>query len=511
MSSSDPSLDWPHADSNDHSRSPDLRVAALRLLFTILLWISFFLVGGTLHLAFLETPGPGREDAAQLDRMIWLVSMTLVGAAASLAALAWLNWRRALLFAGLYGLTGVVALVISEGVARVSIPPWPAADLHGIDPRSLPNAPKNPPDPNQTTSPSTDSSRNSWGQRDRERTRVPAKGCRRIALIGDSFLEEGSGQPLSIVVEDLLRGQGPSATEDVEVINLGVSATGPDEYFYRLKNVALPLGASTCVMFVYLGNDLAADARTLTSYGGIAAVTPRQSWLTDCGLRGWNHLLTNNRRPVIEIWQTAGGLADYERQLHELMIGSPDEQAANVLLRFMNWGTVDLGAAEKRLRRPEMAPFYQMLREPDSGRFRSYFIEDGLWMAVSDVPPQVIDETDFVLHWLRQSAALCRSQGVEFRVALIPDGFSVDPRMQEMWRPLAEMSRLTEPTKQSGLRIQKILEDERIPVFNLTASLDGVAGAYLNLDGHWSETGVQRAAEAVASQLRDSTVRVSNP
>jgi hypothetical protein len=316
---------------------------------------------------------------------------------------------------------------------------------------------------------------------------------------------------LSTVVEDLLHGQGPSATKDVEVINLGVSATGPDEYFYRLKNVALPLGASTCVMFVYLGNDLAADARTLPSYGGIAAVTPRQSWLTDCGLRGWNHLLTNNRRPVIEVWQTSGGLADHERQLHELMIGSPDEQAANVLLRFMNWGPIDLGAAEKRLRRPEMAPFYQMLREPDGGRFRSYFIEDGLWMAVSGVPPQVIDETGSVLHWLRQSAALCRSRGVDFRVVLIPDGFSVDPRMQEMWRPLAEMSQLTEPTKQAGLRIHKTLEAEQIPVTNLTTSLEGVAGAYLNLDGHWSEVGVQRAAEAVASQLRDSTVQASTP
>ena len=60
----------------------------------------------------------------------------------------------------------------------------------------------------------------------------------RIAFIGDSFLDEGIGASLSLVTEKLLD------RADVEVVNLGVSATSPDEYFYRAAHVALPLEAT---------------------------------------------------------------------------------------------------------------------------------------------------------------------------------------------------------------------------------------------------------------------------
>jgi len=34
------------------------------------------------------------------------------------------------------------------------------------------------------------------------------------------------------------------------VINLGVSATAPDEYYYRLENIALPLAPKQVFVFI---------------------------------------------------------------------------------------------------------------------------------------------------------------------------------------------------------------------------------------------------------------------
>ena len=148
-----------------------------------------------------------------------------------------------------------------------------------------------------------------------------------------------------------------------------------------------------------------------------------------------------------------------------------------------------------------MAPFYNVLREPDDGRFRSYFLFDGVWLKATGMTPQILSDPTSTLHWVK-AAATVYSRPRRFLAVLIPEGFAVDPRMQEQWVPLADMQRMTDKTSAAGRRIEQELTQAGIEVLNLTDTLAGVRGTYLNVDGHWSPLGIETSAAAVAAQLR---------
>ena len=60
-------------------------------------------------------------------------------------------------------------------------------------------------------------------------------------MVGDSFLEGAFvSKPVGARVEELLQAQGH---RDMEIVNLGISATGPPQYYYRIRNVALSAAA----------------------------------------------------------------------------------------------------------------------------------------------------------------------------------------------------------------------------------------------------------------------------
>ncbi len=491
--------------------------------FVITTGLGLLLLGGLCESAFVDVLGSTASDESE-----WLTSLCLTGlvGAVSVASGVWLARRiprRVLYLIVFSSMVATVTIVLAEVVSRLGLPAWPASALHGVRP-SVQQALMTEAERNDVGA-----QRNAWGQRDRERSLRPAAGVLRVAFIGDSFLEEGIGAPLSLVTERLLD------RADVEVVNLGVSATSPDEYFYRAAHVALPLEATGCVVCIYLGNDLAADHRTLPSWFGIAAVSPRPALLTTLGLRGLNDVLTTRERPVLKIWSNAGGLGESEKKMHESCRNSSDRELAELLLR-----NAELPPQLAELVRPqmlgaEMASFYNVLRDPDEGRFRSYFLFDGVWLKATGMTPQILSDPASTLHWVRVAAAvysrpkdrsgklarrasegvginggvdpsLARRASVEttarFLVVLIPEGFAVDPRMQEQWAPLADMRRMTDKTSAAGRRIEQELTQAGIEVLNLTDTLAGVRGTYLNVDGHWSPLGIETSAAAVAAHLR---------
>jgi hypothetical protein len=246
---------------------------------------------------------------------------------------------------------------------------------------------------------------------------------------------------------------------------------------------------------------LAADHRTLTSWFGIAAVSPRPSFLTSLGLRGWNDLLTTRERPVLKIWRESGGLLESERQMHERCRNSTDVELAELLVRNAELPPQLADQIRPQMHGPEMAPFYNMLREPDAGRFRSYFLFDGAWLKASGQTPIILSDPTSTLNWLRAAAAT-HSRPRRFLAVLIPEGFAVDPRMQEQWAALADMRRMTVKTAEAGRRIEQELTREGIEVLNLRYALAGVRGTYLNVDGHWSPLGIEKCAAAVAARIR---------
>ena len=239
----------------------------------------------------------------------------------------------------------------------------------------------------------------------------------------------------------------------------------------------------------------------MPSWFGIAAVSPRPALLTTLGLRGLNDVLTTRERPVLKIWSAAGGLGEFEKKMHEYCRNSSDRELAELLLSNAELPPQLAERLRPQMLGPEMASFYNVLRDPDDGRFRSYFLFDGVWLKATGMTPQILSDPTSTLHWVRAAAAVY-SRPRRFLVVLIPEGFAVDPRMQEQWAPLADMRRMTDKTSAAGRRIEQELTQAGIEVLNLTDTLAGVRGTYLNVDGHWSPLGIETSAAAVAAHLR---------
>ena len=103
--------------------------------------------------------------------------------------------------------------------------------------------------------------------------------------MGDSFLE-GSFNTVtpSALIERRWAQQGRS---DMEAINLGISATGPRQYYYRIKKFALQLRPDVIVVFVYAGNDLSRPGLMASAF---------QDWSTNYRCRrSWG--LSHRARP----------------------------------------------------------------------------------------------------------------------------------------------------------------------------------------------------------------------
>lgn len=99
------------------------------------------------------------------------------------------------------------------------------------------------------------------------------------------------------------------------------------------------------------------------------------------------------------------------------------------------------------------------------------------------------------------SHRLCQQRGINFLLVVIPQGFAVDRRLQEMWFPLADIARLTDGTERAGRMLTQQLRSDGVDVLDLHAALGEAPGSYLNLDGHWSKAGIQCAAESVRTRI----------
>ena len=143
-----------------------------------------------------------------------------------------------------------VTLAGTEFVSSFLVPSWPARDLRPISVGALGQ--------NVATvfadSPGLIPHYNDWGVRDRPRSiERPADVRYRSVLVGDSFLEGYFiPAPISQLIEQRWASEGHA---DAEAINLGIAATGPRQYYYLIKPVALALKPDAIVIFVYAGHD----------------------------------------------------------------------------------------------------------------------------------------------------------------------------------------------------------------------------------------------------------------
>jgi SGNH hydrolase-like domain, acetyltransferase AlgX len=404
-----------------------------------------------------------------------------------------------------------VTLAGTEFVSSFLVPSWPARDLRPISVGALgENVAAMFAD-----SPGLIPHYNAWGVRDRPRSiERPADVRYRSVLVGDSFLEGYYiPAPISVLVEQRWASEGHA---DAEAINLGVAATGPRQYYYRIKRVALALKPDTIVIFVYAGNDfiqvrfgdfaMPALAEELPVPSILGTIAPRTDWLVSYRL-GLSELGRNNREvpgenELLAEWAatpTAELSARVARHMQRYYYPKLSEETIREILAR--------GGEPMRLALAQRKADHQTV----AGWLLAGIIdwETGTWPMPKDaqeadrmIDPKVVDDT---LSWLVAAEELAKAHGAKLFVALAPVGIG-DPEYVAFWKPWPQYFSYTLSTDARHKRLAAALRQRGMPVIDLREALDGVRGSYRLTDGHWTDLGTQIAADRVARALLPSVV-----
>jgi hypothetical protein len=385
-----------------------------------------------------------------------------------------------------------VTLAGSEAIASFLVPSWPARDIRPVVVTSTPEI-----------------TYNDWALRDKPRTFERPPGVRfRSILVGDSFLE-GSflPAPLSAFVERRLAAAGKS---DMETINFGVMATGPRQYYYRIKDIGLALKPNAIVLMVYAGNDFVS-----TPFGGwwpapiaerplpsmLGAVAPRTTWLAV------------NRLGLSEFGRYNRGIEGEFEQMNA-WVDRPAADRLDWFTRHMKqhyYPRLAEGTIREILSRGDDRFWTAFTKKEVDREFVAGWQlqgiidwETGQWNMPRDAEEadrmdgaSMVDET---LSWLVAAERLAKEHGVPLVVGLIPVG-TVDPAYVDFWRFWPRYFSASLSADARHRRLAVALRQTGVPFFDLRDDLNGVAGTYRLTDGHWTTRGTEIVADRISRQL----------
>lgn len=407
----------------------------------------------------------------------------------------------------IYGLLllGIV-LVGAEYIASGSVPSWPARDLRPIPIDGLTANVKTV----FADTPELVPSYNDWAMRDRPRSIArPPDVQFRSALVGDSFLEGYYlPAPLAELVERRWAGRG---LHGMEAINLAVAATGPRQYYARIKKVALALDPDVVVVFVYAGNDMMERpfnpfslpplVDELPAPSLLGSVAPRTTWLLANRLRLSEMGRVNKDIPgeeaLIKAWTqqpAAEPVAEIARHMRLHYYPKLSEETISEILLRGN-GRLHYAARNRG---------YD--REYIGGWLLSGIIdwETGTWAVPRNADEAAQMNGDAMvgetLSWLQAMDRLVTANGKRLAIALIPVG-TVDPDYAEFWRPWPRYYSFSMSADARHRKLAAALRQNGLHVVDLREALDGVRGTYRLTDGHWTDRGTQLSAAGTADAL----------
>jgi hypothetical protein len=401
----------------------------------------------------------------------------------------------------------IVVLLTSagiEGLSSLVVPPWPARALRW----SLPINPVSAGQEPFASRPWMAEPFNSWGMRDKERTieRSPSYATRAV-FIGDSFVESS-----------YLRQALPAAIENelsrIEAINLGVSATDPPSYYYRLRDVGVKLSPDVALIFIYMGNDFvlgdeAFGASRMPPIIGssegqslLGAMMPRTRWLL------------KNREPVFDaLWKRQPPPGE-EARLYQMRQGSR-AVALKQLSAYMKeyyQPHLSVGQIKEVLSRADDRLWRNLEKQESDSEFLMGWTLDNIltWEAGTFpvptsqpeahavTPDSIIDAT---LSWISAIERVASSHGVRSKVFAIPVG-SVDPEYVDFWRPWPRSFAWNRICDDREERLVSAAAQAGIELVRLREVLAGEPGTYRKRDGHWTEKGQAIAARRIALELK---------
>lgn len=399
-----------------------------------------------------------------------------------------------------------VTLAGTEFVSSFLVPSSPARDIRPISAESL----RNNVAAALVDAPELIPVYNEWALRDRPRSieRPPGINFRSV-LVGDSFLEGYFVRaPLPAHVEKRWAEGGRT---DMEAINFGVTATGPRQYYYRIRDVALRLRPDVIMLVVYAGNDfIATPFRSLMVPSLIdelpvpsllGSVAPRTTWLTVNRL-GLSEVGRGNKGipgefTLLNEWAHKPAAERLSLFARHLKAHYQPNLSEDTIREILSRGGDRLWTAfEKRPKDREFVP----------GWFVASLIdwETGQWNMPRDAAEAdrmdgatMVEET---LSWLLAAEQLAKENGVQLIIALAPVGTG-DPNYVEFWRPWSKYFSYSLSSAARHKQLAVKLRERGVPFIDFRDDLDGVAGTYRLTDGHWTELGTEIAAERVAREL----------
>lgn len=406
-----------------------------------------------------------------------------------------------LIFAALLCGTTLIGI---EGLTSFFTPAWPARALRATAPVNPVSAAHEP----YASRPWMAERFNSWGMRDKERgiAKDPAYRARGI-VIGDSFVEA------SFARRSLPASVAPMAG-GVEMVNLGISATDPSSYYYRLRDVGLKLSPDVALFFVYMGNDVMLPGESFgasriapligESEGGslLGAIMPRTRWLA------------RNRWPAVEaLWHRPpppDEEASLRRIAHQPRAAALRQLSEHVKAYYQP--RLPLQAIEEVFARGNDRFWHDLEDQAADPEFLLGWTLDSLlvWETGTFPVPSTLAQAHAVtpdaaieatLSWIAAMERLAASRGVRARTFIVPVA-SVDPEYTEFWRPWPRSYAWNYICDDREKRLMSLAAASGLHLVRLREDLLGERGTYRKRDGHWTEKGQAIVAARVARELK---------
>ncbi len=414
--------------------------------------------------------------------------------------------KKALFWMAYALLLAVVTVGGLELISTFLTPRWPAFELRPLEAstgairqiRTLAKAPQSIP------------FYNSWGLKDRERAIDKPPGIRfRSVVVGDSFVEGVFAVPP--VTEDIEEDWADSGMSDMEAVNLGISATGPPQYYYRIKRIALKLHPDVVLLVFYAGNDFVRQRLAPWSMPPFVAELPEPSLLgTVAPHLTW---LAVNRLGLSEFGRANKNVPNEFDIVNDILKKPRNERGALLAKHLKKYYYPDKDEAVLReIMSRGGDRFWDAFERTDSEReflmgwmiASMVDVETGTWPVPHDAAEadRMVDpsEIEGTMSWLVGAKKLVESSGARFLLAVAPMA-SVDPRVPEFWKPWPRYFSWNMSREAARRRLDVALREKGIVPIDLSDELAGVNGTYRLTDGHWTTLGTSIVAKRIESEL----------
>jgi hypothetical protein len=298
----------------------------------------------------------------------------------------------------------------------------------------------------------------------------------------------------------------------VETINLGVSATDPRSYYYRIRDVASELQPDAVLLFIYAGNDFMAPNQGYSAWprwvdespGGslVGWVMPRTNWLLVDRLNLSEFARSRPAAPADSAARLFAAItAPVEERLERVVShvktyypNVPDKQLAEILSRGDN-RLLDIALPKQQGEQEYLLDW--MFSTLLSWEARDFEVATGPQDGARLGGKGPVDAT---FSWIDATDRLLRQRGMPMIVFLVPMG-SVDPDYVEFWKPWPRTYSWNYICDEWHSQLAAALKKAGIRHVDLRQSLANVPGTYRKLDGHWSQKGVAIVADRVETEL----------